>query len=86
MSEQTFRAATAPLISLPGDLGLHDLMESILDSFIVDAKSSDDFVFLANERSSGEEVFQVRGVLSEVKLPPVLKGQRYSITIGTHKF
>ncbi|SJL11509.1 uncharacterized protein ARMOST_14913 [Armillaria ostoyae] len=77
--KQTFRAATVPLIGLPGDLGLHDSVESILDTFVVDAKSSDDFVFLANERSSGEEVFQVRGILSEVKLPPVLKGQRVSI-------
>ncbi|KAK0431619.1 hypothetical protein EV421DRAFT_1742970 [Armillaria borealis] len=74
-----FRAATAPLSGQPGDLGLHDLAESILDTFVVDSVSSDDFVFLANESSGKEEVFQVRGVVSEVKLPPVLKAQRVSI-------
>ncbi|KAK0431159.1 hypothetical protein EV421DRAFT_1743366 [Armillaria borealis] len=70
---------TVPLSRQPGDLGLHDLAESILDTFIVDTMSSDDFVFLANESSGEEEVFQVRGIVSEVKLPPVLKAQRVSI-------
>ncbi|PBK66568.1 hypothetical protein ARMSODRAFT_977477 [Armillaria solidipes] len=70
---------TAPLSGQPGDLGLHDSAESILDTFVVDTVSSDDFVFLANESSGEEEVFQVRGVVSEVKLPPVLKAQRVSI-------
>ncbi|SJL12735.1 uncharacterized protein ARMOST_16166 [Armillaria ostoyae] len=72
--KQTFRAATAPLIGLPGDLGLHDSVESILDTFVVDAESSDDFVFLANKRSGGEEVFQVRGEApSSIERPKVFR-------------
>lgn len=67
---------TAPLNGLPGDLGLYDTIESILETFAVNSVSSDNFVFLANEMSGMEEVFQVRGIISEVKLPPVLKAQR----------
>ncbi|SJL14192.1 uncharacterized protein ARMOST_17647 [Armillaria ostoyae] len=74
-----FHAAMASLSRQPGDLGLHDSAESILDTFVVDSVLSDDFVFLENESSGEEEVFQVQGVVSEVKLPPVLKAQRVSI-------
>lgn len=61
-----FCAVTAPLNGLPSDLGLYDTIESILETFAVDLVSSDNFVFLANEMSREEEVFQVRGIISEV--------------------
>ncbi len=36
----------------------------------------DAFTFIANHETGEEEVFEVHGVLSEVKLPPVLKNSR----------
>ncbi|PBL03893.1 hypothetical protein ARMGADRAFT_1070386 [Armillaria gallica] len=66
IAEQAFQEATAPLNRQLGDLSLYNLVESILDAFVVDTVSSDDFVFLANKSS-------------EVKLPPIQKAQRVSI-------
>ncbi|PBK83620.1 hypothetical protein ARMGADRAFT_1037787 [Armillaria gallica] len=64
IAEQVFREVTALLNGQPGDLGLYDLVESILDAFMVDTVSSDDFVFLANESSGEEEVFQTVKLVS----------------------
>lgn len=59
IAKQAFRDATVPLNGQPGDLSLYDLAELILDAFVVDTMSSDDFVFLVSESSGEEEVFQV---------------------------
>ncbi len=43
----------------------------------MDHQSSDDFAFVANANTGEEEVFQVHGILTETRLPPVLKGNQY---------
>ncbi|KAK0448213.1 hypothetical protein EV421DRAFT_1733342 [Armillaria borealis] len=66
--KQAFRAATAPLSGQPGDLGLHNSAESILDTFVVDSVSLDDFVFLANESSGEEERVSINELTQTVKI------------------
>ncbi|KAK0440475.1 uncharacterized protein EV420DRAFT_1485941 [Desarmillaria tabescens] len=60
----------------PNQLFSYNSTQSILEGFLVDYQSSDDFVFITNANTGKEEVFQVHGVISEVHLPPVLKANQ----------
>ncbi|PBK69308.1 hypothetical protein ARMSODRAFT_975057 [Armillaria solidipes] len=78
--KSSFRDISAKLRESPNQLGSFDSMESIVEAFVADYESSDDFTFVANANTGEEEVFQLHGVLSETRLPPVLKGNRVSMT------
>ncbi len=61
-------------------------MESIIEAFVVDYEASDDFIFVANASTGEEEVFQLHGVVSETRLPPVLKGNRCVVVHKTRPY
>lgn len=77
--ESSFQEISAKLRNSPNQLSSFDSMESIVEAFMTDYESSDDFIFVANVNANTgeEEVFQLHGVVSETRLPPVLKGNRY---------
>ncbi|KAK0470900.1 hypothetical protein IW261DRAFT_1572587 [Armillaria novae-zelandiae] len=81
MSLPVCEADEAITVAIQGDEFRKLSSEAILEAFTVDYKTSDDFVFVANIESGEEEVFHVHGIISETRLPPVIKGQH--INMGT---
>lgn len=75
--ESSFQEISAKLRNSPNQLSSFDSMESIIEAFMMDYKSSNDFIFVANANTGEEEVFQLHGVVSETCLPPILKGNWY---------
>ncbi|SJL03660.1 uncharacterized protein ARMOST_07017 [Armillaria ostoyae] len=77
--KQTYKHTIKPLMGKPGCITNYTSTQSILESLEVDEGSSDAFSFIANHETGEEEVFEVHSVLSEVKLPPVLKNSRVHV-------
>ncbi|PBL01581.1 hypothetical protein ARMGADRAFT_1023041 [Armillaria gallica] len=76
--QKIYGEVVAKVRNLPNQLAGFDSSQAIAEAFIVDYQNSDDFVFVANAESGEEEVFQVHGIISETRLPPVQKGNRCS--------
>ncbi|KAK0466113.1 uncharacterized protein EV420DRAFT_1636718 [Desarmillaria tabescens] len=74
-----YREVVSKLKDTPSRLSRYNSTEIIMDNFTVDYRSSDDFAFVANGETGEEEVFDVSGVISEARLPPVLKSHRVSM-------
>ncbi|KAK0471493.1 hypothetical protein IW261DRAFT_1572005 [Armillaria novae-zelandiae] len=74
-----YREVVSRVRELPNRLASYNSPEAILETFTADYKTSDDFVFVANIESREEEVFHVHGIISETRLPPVIKGHRVNM-------
>ncbi|SJL16368.1 uncharacterized protein ARMOST_19890 [Armillaria ostoyae] len=78
--KKIYREVASKVRDLPNRLAGFDSSQAISESFTVDYQTSDDFVFVANAESGEEEVFQVHGVISEMRLLPVQKANRVSMS------
>ncbi|KAK0467388.1 hypothetical protein IW261DRAFT_1426665 [Armillaria novae-zelandiae] len=74
-----YREAVSRVRELPNCLSSYSSPEAILEAFTVDYQTSDEFAFISTTEGGEEEVFYVHGVISETRLPPVLKGNRVSM-------
>ncbi|KAK0431279.1 hypothetical protein EV421DRAFT_1912006 [Armillaria borealis] len=77
--KKIYREVASKVRDMLNQLASFNSSQAIAEAFVVDYQTSDNFVFVANAESGEEEVFQVHGVISETRLPPIQKGNHVTM-------